>query len=165
MKSLIHTNLILAAGVSLLGLINRSEPGLAPEEPKRISSLDVDQIHEIKLYRRQKLAVSLKREAEHWVQLPPLPSDCADSDCQIRQPDLIHQWLKFAQLTSQHNFPAPADRLTEFGLAEPAYQLQLNDLSISIGTLDPGSQLRYALVNGQIHLIGDSYYHTLGKDP
>jgi hypothetical protein len=165
MKPLTRTNLILAAGVLLLGLINWFEPGLKPEAPERISSLDPGQIIELKLYRQQQLAVSLKREAERWVRLPPLADDCATPDCEIKQPDVIRQWLHFAELPSLHSFPAPGDRLQEFGLDNPAYRLQLDDLSILVGNLDPGSQLRYVLVNGQIHLVSDSYYHTLKKNP
>jgi len=165
MKSITRTNLILATGVLLLGLINWFEPGLKPETAERISSLDVSQVQELKLYRQQQLAVSLKREAGQWLRQPPLPDDCADADCKISQPDLIRQWLHIAELPSLHSFPAPGERLDEFGLDKPAYQLQMDDLSIQIGRLDPASQLRYVLVNGQIHLISDSYYHTLGKNP
>lgn len=165
MKPITRANLMLAAGVLLLGLINWFEPGLKPVTAERISSLDVSQVRELRLYRQQQLAVSLKREAGHWSRQPPLTDDCADPDCSIRQPDLIRQWLHIAELPSLHSFPAPSGRLHEFGLDKPAYQLQLDDLSILIGRLDPGSRLRYALVNGRIHLISDSYYHTLGKNP
>jgi len=37
MKSITRTNLILATGVLLLGLINWFEPGLKPETAERIS--------------------------------------------------------------------------------------------------------------------------------
>lgn len=165
MKPLTRTNLILAACVLLLGLINWFEPGLKSEAPDHISSLDIEQVRELKLYRQQQLAVSLKRGAERWVRLPPLPDDCATPDCEIERPELIQRWLHFAELPSLHSFPAPNDRLHEFGLDKPGYRLQLGDLSILVGGLDPGSQLRYVLVNGQIHLISDSYYRTLEKNP
>ncbi len=165
MKPLTKTNLMLAAGLLLLGLLNWFEPGLRPAAPEPISNLDVSQVLEIKLYRDQQLAVSLKREAEQWLRLPPLPDDCADFECKIRQPDLILQWLHFAELPSLHSFPAQRDRVDEFGLDKPGYQLQLDDLSVLVGNLDPGSSLRYALVNGRIHLISDSYYHTLEQTP
>jgi len=165
MRPLTTTNLILAASVLILGLINWFEPGLKPAQPERISSLDVRQVRELKLYRQQKLAVLLLRQAGHWVRQPPFADDCTDPECKIRQPDLIQQWLHFAELPSLHSFPAPSDRLHEFELDKPAYQLQLDDLSILVGGLDPGSQLRYVLVEGRIHLISDSYYHTLGKTP
>ncbi len=165
MKPLTRTNLILAACVLLLGLINWFEPCLKSEAPDHISSLDIEQVRELKLYRQQQLAVSLKRGAERWVRLPPLPDDCATPDCEIERPELIQRWLHFAELPSLHSFPAPNDRLHEFGLDKPGYRLQLGDLSILVGGRDPGSQLRYVLVNGQIHLISDSYYRTLEKNP
>lgn len=165
MKPLTRTNLILAAVVLLLGLLNWFEPGRKPATPEPISSLDVEQVQALKLYRAQQLAVSLKREAGHWQRLPTLPDECADTGCEIRQPGLIQQWLHFAELPSLHSFAVPTDRLHEFGLDQPAYRLQLDDLAILVGDLDPGSQLRYVLVNGQIHLISDSYYHTLEKNP
>lgn len=165
MMPLTRTNLILATVVLVLGLLNWFEPGLKPATPEPVSSLDVEQVQELKLYRAQHLAVSLKREAGHWLRLRPLPDECADTGCEIRQPELIQQWLHFAELPSLHSFAAPNDRLREFGLDQPAYRLQLDDLTILVGDLDPGSQLRYVLVNGQIHLISDSYYHTLEKNP
>lgn len=165
MSPLTRTNLALAACALLLGLINWFEPGLRPEAPKLISSLDVDQVLELKLYRQQQLAVSLKREGERWIRLPPLPDDCSTPDCEISQPQLIQQWLHFAELPSLHSFPAPSERLVEFGLDKPGYRLQLDELSILVGGLDPASQLRYVRVKGQVHLISDSYYYTLEKNP
>lgn len=165
MNPLTRTNLILAACVLLLGLINWLEPGLKPPNPELVSSLDVGGVHEIKLYRQQQLAVSLQREAGDWVRRPPLPDDCVTPGCEIRRPELVEQWLHFAELPSLHSFAAPRDRLREFGLDKPAYQLQLDDLSIDIGGLDPGSRLRYIQINGRIHLVSDSYYHTLEQSP
>jgi len=165
MKPLTRINLILANLVLLLGLLNWFEPGLKPATPEPVSSLDVEQVQNLNLYRAQQLAVSLAREAGHWRRLPPLPDDCADPGCEIRQPELIRQWLHFAELPSLHSFAAPEDRLHEFGLDQPPYRLQLDDLTILVGDLDPGSRLRYLLINGRIHLVSDSYYHTLEKNP
>ena len=165
MKPLTRTNLTLAAVALLLGLLNWFEPGRTPAPQEQVSSVDVEQVQELKLYRTQQLAVSLKREGGEWLFLPPLPDDCIAPGCEISQPELIRQWLHFAELPSLHSFAAPMDRLHEFGLDRPGYRLQLDDLSILVGDLDPGSGLRYLLVNGRIHLVSDSYYHTLGKNP
>ena len=165
MKPLTRTNLALAAAALLLGLVNWFEPGRTPATAEPVSSVDVELVRELKLYRAQELAVSLKREGGRWLRLPPLPDDCADPGCEIGQPELIRQWLHFAELPSQHSFVAPSDRLHEFGLDQPGYRLQLDDLSILVGDLDPGSRMRYLLVDGRIHLISDSYYHTLEKNP
>ena len=165
MNPLTRINLVLAAAVLLLGLVNWLEPGLKQQATEFVSALDVDSVRQIKLYRQQQLAVSLQREEGGWVLQPPLHADCVNSDCEIRRPELIQQWLHFAELPSLHSFAAPRERLGEFGLDKPAYQLRLDDLSILVGSLDPGSRLRYMMVKGQIHLVSDSYYHTLEQNP
>ena len=165
MKPLTRTNLTLAAAALVLGLLNWFEPGRTPATPEPVSSVDVEQVQELKLYRAQQLAVSLQREGGRWLRMPPLPDDCAAPGCEISQPELIRQWLHFAELPSLHSFAAPMDRLHEFGLDQPGYRLQLDDLAILVGNLDPGSRLRYLLIDGRIHLVSDSYHHTLEKNP
>lgn len=165
MSSLTRTNLLLAVGVLLLGLMYTFEPGLKSPSNKPITALDVNQVKELKLYRQRALALSLKHEHGHWIALPPLPTDCANSDCRVTQPELLDKWLHFAELPSLHSFPAPQERLHEFGLEAPAYQLQLDEQAIFIGRLDPGSRLRYVLVDEQIHLVSDSYTYTLKQNP
>lgn len=165
MSAMSRINLLLAASILLLGIVYQLEPGLNPSPVKPVTSLDVSQVQQLKLYRQQKLAISLKREGDHWIRLPSPPTDCATPDCEMTRPALIRQWLHFAELPSLHSFPAPEERLNEFGLSPPDYQLQLDEQSIFIGSLDPGSQLRYVMVDGQIHLVSDSYTHTLKQNP
>ena len=165
MNPLHKTNLMLAASVLLLGLVNWFEPGLEKQTTELVSALDVDSVRQVKLYRRQQLAVSLQRQGGVWVLQPPRPDYCIAAACKIRRPELVQQWLHFAELPSLHSFAAPLGRLGEFGLEKPVYRLQLDDLSILVGDLDPGSQLRYIMLEGRIHLVSDSYYHTLEQNP
>ena len=165
MRKITRINLSLSCLLLALGLINWLEPSLGTLPIKHVTTIDVQQVQKLKLYRQQVLVASLQRENDHWQRQMPLPKDCNNTDCPIKDNNLIEQWLHFAQMPSLHSFPAPIDRLDEFGLDAPAYQLVLDDVTISIGTLDPASRLRYLMTDQQIHLISDSYYHTLAKNP
>ena len=75
--------------------------------------------------------------------------------------DRVDKLLAFAALPSLHSFPAPVDRLEEFGLADAAYHLRLDQVLIRLGNADPVTRGRYVLVDDTVHLVPDHLYHHL----
>jgi len=65
--------------------------------------------------------------------------------------------LQIVNTASIARFPAPLQRLSEFGLEPPQAILQLNDTRIEIGGTNPMNHRRYLRIEDQIHLINDRF--------
>lgn len=154
MSPVVRANWGLAAAALLLGLLFWLEPGSESAHYPFLTLLKPAQINHIQIEVAGKPIVNLTRAQGRWL-------DEANQE-EVGDTVWIERLLHIAELPSLQRFPAPKD-LAPFGLDTPGKRLQLNDVVIAWGGLDPVSRLRYVLIGRQIHLITDSYTHHLSR--
>jgi hypothetical protein len=146
----LRLNLILLALVALLGLWvwQAQSPGFTPLTP-----LDPAQVKQIAIGDLSGRQVNLQKRDGVWYS-GALPANT----------QRIEQLLGICQTPSLERFLAPTE-LTPFGLDPAPIQLQLDGLLLKIGASDPIHGWRYVLIEGEIHLIADGFYHHLTAPP
>ncbi|MEN8167927.1 MAG: hypothetical protein ABFR65_10690 [Pseudomonadota bacterium] len=147
MSRRILLNLLLSGLILLLALLvwwlqPIPLPPLTPLLPEQI-----DRIHISDTTGRE---IRLHRQAGEW-RLKQAPANA----------QRIEQLLGICTTPSLRRFPAPLERLEEFGLTPPAIRLRLNDLELGFGNTDPLNGWRYVRLGDSIHLIGDGFQHHL----
>lgn len=140
-------NLVLSGLVVLLGLIIW---WVQPEPLPTLTDLQPEQVENIRIADDSGREILLVRQKGTWL-LGQAPAD-------VKR---IEQLLGICNTTSLNRFPAPLERLQEFGLQPPAILLRLNDLELAFGSNDPINGWRYVRIDDQIHLIGDGFHHHL----
>ncbi len=146
-------NLGLLGVVALLAALVwlAPEESAAPEFPA-LTPLQPEQVQTIRI-RNKHGEFELTRKGDDWVMTRPYQI-AANS---VR----IEQLLPLVSAFSLEQFPAPEERLREFGLAEPQAVLWLNELAIQMGSTNPIHHRRYLRTGDTIHLITDRFPHHL----
>ena len=154
MSRLLRANAVMAVLVVLLGLVAWLEPGLerAAVVPS-LTELSPAAARSLRLFKGNDLVLGLELTEQGW-QLNAPAAGVADNE-------RVRELLGLLGTPSLRRFPAPAERLAEFGLAEPEFILEVDGVPIAFGGLDPVTQQRYVLYAGQVHLIGDGFRHHL----
>ncbi len=142
-------NLLLFGLAALLGLLVW---WLQPQPSPPLTELQPDQVNRIQITDNSGGEILLSRRKRVW----RLEQGQTLADAQR-----IEQLLGICNTPSLKSFPAPVERLQEFGLVPPAILLQLNDLELAFGATDPIHGWRYVRIAEQIHLIGDGFHHHL----
>ena len=140
-------NLILLLLTALLALLFW---WLQPVALPTLTRLQPDQIQEIRISDLKGRDIQLHKTAEGW-RLGQAPANTAR----------IRQLLGICATPSLQSFPAPRERLQEFGLNPPPIHLRLNRLELAFGGNDPINGWRYVRIGDVIHLIGDGFQHHL----
>ena len=73
----------------------------------------------------------------------------------------LEKIMALIQAPSERHFAATSHDLAKYNLETPTVSVQFNDLRIAFGSIDPFSKKRYLLVDKEIYLITDRYYHLL----
>jgi len=151
---LLRANLFLAILVVLLGLVAWFEPG-RDREPTlpALTDLSPAAARGLRLFRGNDLVLGLELTEDGWRLVAPT-TGAADNE-------RVRELLGLLQTPSLRQFPVPAERHPEFGLADPEFILEIDGVPIAFGGLDPVTQQRYVLYAGQVHLIGDGFRHHL----
>jgi hypothetical protein len=156
MSPVIRANWILLTVSVVLSLViilhSRQQDTWVP-----ITDRDTGQIHDIITHHGTQVFTRLRYQDKGWIDLAtgnPVGDD-----------NLPARLLHIARLPSLHHFSATDRDLKSFGLQPPVYTLQLDDLRINFGNIDPVTGLRYVQVDKQIHLISDGYTHYLSQKP
>ena len=152
MSPVIRANWLLTLLALVLGALLWIDQTRETGTYLRLTSLSPATIQHITLEAGGQTVEKLEKSSEGWrslVQAAP-----------VKDREWIHHLLHIAELPSLQQFPAPRD-LHPFGLDEPRFRLQLNDILISWGSIEPLTRRRYVLVGDQVHLITDGYTHHL----
>ncbi|MGD8589262.1 MAG: hypothetical protein PVG22_10575 [Chromatiales bacterium] len=123
---------------------------LQPQGLPPLTSLQPEQVERIRISDARGRDIRLEKRSGHWW-LDQTPAN---------EPR-IEQLLGICTTPSLRRFPTAQRAMAEFGLADPALRLWLNDLELAFGTTDPINGWRYVRLDGQIHLIGDGFQHHL----
>ncbi len=146
-------NLIALAVVALLAMIVWLVPDeTAPAEVVKLTTLQPQQIDSITIKNRNG-ELQLQRGADGWRMLAPYAIDANTMR--------IEQLLNIANTDSLQQFPAPLDRLAEFGLEHPQASIQLQHYLIQAGNTNPINHQRYLRIDNTIHMIKDRFPHLL----
>ena len=150
-------NLALLAAVLLLALLAWLEPGhKAPAEPPKLTDLTPNQVHKIRIERREGKTVVLERNADGWRMLEPVAAPANGFR--------IDSLLRVTENKSLGRNPIDGLDLAKYGLAKPAVRLFLDDTEIDFGDATPLDNRRYVLIGKSVHLIKDiAYYHLIGR--
>ncbi len=121
---------------------------LTPLQPQQINSIKISNSHG---------EIELQRNADGWQITGPhmLPANSPR----------IEQLLNIAGAESLQHFPAPPDKLAEFGLQQPQATIQLGPYRILMGGTNPITHQRYLRIDDTIHLIKDRFPHHLMASP
>lgn len=149
-------NVWLAIAVLALVWVVWQEPGHAPRPPAvKLTALSPAAIDKIVITNRNG-TIALAKQGAAWQLSQPV--EVAANG--VRVDDV----LELLQAESLSRFPAAGRDLGEYGLANPAVRLRLNDTEILFGGLTPVDQQRYVKVGDTIHLIADRYMFELTGD-
>ncbi len=151
MRSRIIVNLLLIAGIVLLGVIARYEPGIeAPAESAAITSLKAADVHRIHINRPLRDDLVLRREApQHWQleRAVALPADNFK----------VNALLRLAEQQPQRSYPVAGMDLEALQLDPPYASVIVDDTAIEFGSLEPINRLRYVRVRDHVYLIPANY--------
>ncbi len=117
-----------------------------------LTTLEPDQITQIRIERADRLTLTLERSAKGWQLTYP-----AEQPAVGRR---VEQLLAIARAPVAQRF-AVGDRLAEYGLDRPVAVLRLDDLRLAFGDRDPVQRSRYVLLGDEVRVIDDVYYNLL----
>jgi len=151
----IRLNLVLFLIVIALTFIAIQKPGINNHITyKKISGLTENQIQHIEIISSDQKIIQLTKANQKWT------IETNENVKDINQ-DKISYLFNLLNTNSLENFPASAEKLSEYHLSNPRITVKFNDFSIAFGDSEPLKRRRYILIDGQIHLINDMYYHFL----
>ena len=151
MKTINLVNITLATIVLALLLLNLPDDEI-PYQP--LTGLQAEDISIIRIETGQR-ALEFTRQ-QTW-QLEALPGKA------LKQ-DIIDKLLGITRTHSYRQFDNTTGNLKAFGLDQSVDKIMLNNTEFKFGTTEPAQQLRYVLVNDQVHLITDLYLQFLLAD-
>ena len=155
-RALLNLALLLLAG-GLIGFIwlgPRSEP---PQEPEKLTALDIAEITRVRIEGRRREPLELSREGSRWQLTEPraLPAD----------PVRVTSLMGIASARVHEAFRAEGNDLAAFGLKPPVARIWLNQHELRFGDTDPLNGWRYVLYGPDVHLITDAFFHHVLATP
>jgi len=145
--------LILLLLLPLLIAITWFEPGLEQPKVVPLTQLQPAEITTIQISNSKGKLIRLQRENGGWVMQLPTPNRANQSR--------IDELLGISQTPSHTSFSSQNKKLSDYGLNPAHIVLQLNELKLQFGNIDPVYQRRYVKVGDTIHLIDDGFQHHL----
>ena len=149
-------NLFLFALVVCLALLVyfQSQPAPEGDAVARLSSLDVEAVHELHLERAAAESLRFVRDKTGWwlkregllVDQPLLAADAFR----------MQQLLSWFSMPVASHFPAQGTDLSKYGLDAPNASLTAGSEVVEFGIVAPNGQRRYLLVDGVVHLVPDN---------
>lgn len=151
-----HLNLLLGAltlGLIALVYFSREQPEPPPPPLTMLNSQDINRI----LVRHaQSPDIRLEKRQDQWWLTAPV-----ETRAEAVEVDAI---LELATRPSQRRYPVTELDLAELALQQPDWIVQLNDVRIEFGGLDPIEAHRYVRLGGTVHLIEDPPSAALDAD-
>ncbi len=146
-------NLGLLAVAALLASLVIWEPGQQQETINKLSPLHNNDINRIHIQRDALQDIQLEKQDGRWNMLTPYPLS-ADIN-------RIKALLALVNTRSYTKFTVEGRKLANYGLEPIQAQVSFNDSLFQFGKLENISKRRYVLLDEEIHLITDLFYHQL----
>lgn len=146
--------LIGVLALLLIGLLTAHQLEVPATRP--LTSLDADQIQEIRVLQNGKLRLAFLRDAQGWLLSHP--------EIVRARPSRVANLLALLLAPSRAHWPASEGLIQQAGLDRPGREVDFGKLRIAFGgTSIPGDQ-RYVLVGDQVHLV-DAFWFDLAGLP
>ncbi len=123
------------------------------QELARLSTIDHNDIVQIKISRKDKEDFAFNKQGETWYMDSPQHFRANNSR--------INAMLRMLSVKSYSQLNSAEVDLETIGLADPAIVMKLNDHEFKFGKTEAIDLHRYILYNGEIHLTNDFLYHQL----
>lgn len=151
-----HLNLLLGAlvlGLALAAYFGREKPEPPPPPLTTLNSSDVNRI----LVRHAGHAdIRLEKRKNDWWLVAPVETRAEAVE--------VGALLDLVTRPSQRRYPVAEMDLVELGLGKPDWVIQLNDVRIEFGGVDPIEARRYVRLGETVHLIEDPPSAALDAD-
>jgi len=151
----IRLNLFLFLIVAALSYIAIQKPGINKQVTyNKISQLNEEQIQHIEIISADNKKIRFIKKNHQWMFK-------TDNNETTIDPDKIGYLFKLLNADSLENFSASQEHLNQYHLSEPRITVKFDNFTIAFGDSEPLKRRRYILINKQVHLINDMYYHFL----
>ncbi|PLY16065.1 MAG: hypothetical protein C0631_04940 [Sedimenticola sp.] len=148
--------LLLALAISLGLAVWLSPEKLEQPTTQPLTGLSPDQVTHIRISNNNGPAFTLERDGDTWQMTQPYRIEANTPRIDIL--------LDFVATPSFERFPAPRERLAEFGLDKPKAVMQFNSSELIFGGTHPYNYRRYVQIGETIHLTNDNFpHHFLAK--
>ena len=148
MHSRLITNLfllILVVGLGTFLFINEEDQNII----KKLSAISAESIDQITIHHKQR-EIILKKSDQQWQMIKPV----AIAANQFR----IKTLLNLLSTGSHAQYPTGSLELEKYGLEQSETYVIFNNTKINFGIINPLNNLRYVILNSQLHLTDDYYF-------
>ena len=133
------------------------KPGTTPTTFGKVSEKLPDSVQTIRLTRPDKPDVVLQKMAGSWQLQAPLASPANASRARAL--------ASLAAATIIRSYHVDEHSLKAIALSPPRFHIQLDDLELALGAVEPVDKLRYLRVGDQVHLVPNEITHHLSATP
>jgi hypothetical protein len=142
-----HLNLLLAvlvAGLAAAAYFGREKP---EPPPPPLTALKAEDINRILVRHAGRDDIRLEKRGTTWWLTAPVETRAESIE--------VGALLELAGRASQRRYPVAEMDLAKLGLAPSDWSIQLNDVRLEFGGLDPIESRRYVRLGETVHLIED----------
>lgn len=139
--------------ISLASIIYYSEE--VSTELDRLSTLDVTDITSINIVHNTNTTAITKQADGHWQIMQPV--NIAANDFRI------NSLLELVSAPVHSRYPVDEMNLANIGLDRPSTTIELDELDIAFGIVNPATELRYLRLGDFIYTIEDAYFPLLNS--
>ena len=153
MQSRLLTNLFLLIIAVALGVFLFVDD-IDQNGAKKLSTISADGINQIRIHHKQREVV-IKKYDQEWLLLKPVEI----SANQHR----IKTLLNLLSTNSHALYNTNDLDLVKYGLDNNSSSISFNNTKISFGIVNPMNNLRYVMLNNELHLIDDNFYPLISS--
>lgn len=113
----------------------------------RLTGLSPEEIRVVRIQDSDGETVRMERRGDRWAITEPVEAPASQFH--------VEQLLQISRAPSERRYGMDDVDGRELGLIPPQIKLALNGKGIGLGDTDPMDDLRYAAVDGEVHLIPD----------
>jgi hypothetical protein len=147
--------MVLCVCVAALALIAWYEPGLNQKhrETKPLTPFRAEQVSEIELSRAGQDVIKLERKSQQWRLVSPIEASAS--------PLRANAIASLAAARTNIWYAKTDVDLATLGLRPPLARVRLNDVTLEFGAIESLRDLRYVLIDDQVALLQDRFFHHL----
>lgn len=151
----VRLNFFLFLMVAALAFIAIKKPGINTQTfHNKISQLNPEKIHRIEIISADQNTIQFIKKDHNWF----IKTISEEIPVDYNKIDYL---FKLLNTDSLERFPASKEQLSQYHLSNPRISVKFDNFPIAFGDSEPLKHRRYLLIDNQVHLINDLYYHFL----